>query len=349
MKTFRQFILVSCVILIGAVSVARAQTPDAPKPASVLTPEQMVEEALRRFDMGDYQEAYTYAQRVKAQKPELDKLKLVLGLLNLEMRPRTPSKNTEAINLLNDYNNSTEGKNDYRGHAALGRVFKESRMYQQAQRPLDKARSLAPVDHDGKPLRAMVTMDLAACYFGMKKEKQAITTAKEAESLAPNDPGIQLELGRIASNTKDYDAAVKAADRAIGLLMSKSRTDPYKIQDLKDLEECVELKIKVFLSKLEENAKDARTCADLAAALREKADIERRMYLVRAREYGIKGVAIEPKNFKLQVFTARVEADLGGLQDAVDRLNDTVNNDPDNQEAIKLRGELQARMAAPHP
>jgi tetratricopeptide (TPR) repeat protein len=331
-------------MIVGIAAYGQAQ--DAQKPAAIIAPEQMLDEALRRYDVGDYNEAFNYVQRAKAMKPDLEKIKLVEGLLYLEMRPKRTS---DAIPRLTDYNNSPEGKNDYRGNAALGKVYKESRMYQQAIRPLEKAQKLAPVEHEGKPLRALITMDLAECHYGMKKDKLAIATAKEGESMAPNDPGIQLQLGRIASNTKDYESAVRAADRALGLLNAKTRSDPFKVQDVKDLQECVDLKIKVFISKLESNMKDAQTQAELAMALREKADIERRLNLLKAREAGVKGIANDPKLYKLQVFVAGVEAELGGVQDAIDRLNDTINNDPGNEAAIKLRAEIQSRAVSARP
>lgn len=345
LRHVRRTVLIGVAFLLAVVASGWAQAPEGEKKPSTLSPEQLLDEALRRYEVGDFGEAASYLNRVKAQKPELDKLKLLEGLLDLEMRPR--NKTGEAIQLLAAYNESLEGKNDHRGNAALGKIYKESRMYQQALRPLEKAKALAPMTgSDGKPLRAIITMDLAECYYGQKKEKLAISTAKEAESLAPNDAGIQLELANIAMNTKDFEAAVKAADRATALLNTKLRNDPFKILDMKELLDSVEVKIKALAAKLNENAKDAQTYFDLAVALREKAEVEKRMDMLRAREYGLRGITKDPKLFKLQVFVAGLESELGGLQDAVDRLNETVNNDPENQDAIKLRAEIQQRFSA---
>jgi tetratricopeptide (TPR) repeat protein len=343
----RRTILVGGALFLGASSAGPAQVTEEKKETSSLPPEQLIDEALRRYEVGDFNDAAIALSRVRAQKPDLDKIKLLEGLLQLERRPRQVG---DAINALGLYNESAEGKNDHRGHAALGKIYKESRMYQAALRPLEKAKALAPATgSDGKPLRAMITMDLAECFLGQKKQKLAMTTAKEAESMAPNDAGIQTELARIAMETKDHDAAVKATDRAIALLTTKVRNNPFKILDSKELLDCTDVKIKALATKLEENIKDAQTYLDLAAALREKSDVEKRMEMQRAREYGLKGIAKDPKFFKLQVFVAEIEAELGGLQDAIDRLNETINNDPNNQEAIRLRSAIQQRFSTAQP
>ncbi|MEK6645041.1 MAG: hypothetical protein AABZ08_14160 [Planctomycetota bacterium] len=336
-------VIVLCLLLVSS-SVVQAQEP--PKPVGGLSPEQMVDEALRRFDAGDYNEAFNFMQKAEQLKSDIEKLWLIKGLLYLEARPK---RGPEAIKLLTDYNQTPEGKNDFRGNAAIGRAYKDSRMYRLAIVPLDRAKKLAPMEQDGKPLRALIAMDLAEAYYGLKNDKQAVAAAKEAESLAPNDAGIQLALGKIAASTKDYDTAVKAADRAIGLLNAKARTDPFRNEDIKRLVEAADLKIKLYGQKLDENPKDAIALYELAVAWREKADIDRRMNLMKARESGLKGIAFDSKLYRLQVLVAAVEAELGAFQDALDRLNDTINADPENQAAIKLRGEIQAKLSEPKP
>src|ERR1043166_5783703 len=216
-------------------------------------------------------------------------------------------------------------------------------MYQLAIRPLEKAKGLAPADVAGEAILGTGAVGLAESYLGEKKDKKGLETAKEAETSAPNDASVLLDLARIAFNTKDFDTSVKSADRAMGLINAKLRSSPFRSEDIKNLEECVDLKLKVFNSKITDNSKDAQAYSDLAATLREKADVERRMQLMRAREVGLKGIANDPKMYKLQVFIAGIEAELGGTQDAMDRLNDTINNDPNNQAAIQLRSDIQAR------
>lgn len=339
---------VLCAIVAAGRQQALAQTPPdtVPKPAVGLSPDQMVEEAIRRYDAGDYQEAFNFMTKAEQLKPDLEKLPLIKGLLFLEARPK---RGAEAIKLLTEYNQTPEGKNDYRGNAAIGRAYKDSRMHRLAVLPLERAKKLAPMEQDGRPLRAQVTMDLADAYLGLKNDKQAVATAKDAESLAPNDAGIQLALARVATATKDYETAVKAADRAIGLLNAKARTDPFRNEDIKNLVEAADLKIKLFGQKLDADPKDTNALYEMSLTWREKADIDRRMNLMKSRENGLKGIAYDPKNYKLQVLVAAVEAELGAVRDAVDRLNDTINADPENQAAIKLRGELQAKLAAPQP
>src|ERR1043166_2335660 len=188
---FRASIVLAITFLWILPGAVKAQTPEK----SSISPEQMLEEALNRYDAGDYQEANAYLEKVKTIKPDLTKVKLVEGLLFLERRPKA-NWTAQAVGRLTDYNSTTDGNNDYRGNAALGKVYKDSRMYQLAIRPLEKAKGLAPADVAGKPIRAMVAMDLAECYLGQKKDKKALETAKEAETSAPNDASVLLDLAR---------------------------------------------------------------------------------------------------------------------------------------------------------
>src|SRR6266404_4723818 len=83
-RRFRASIVLASAVLCILPRAVKAQTPEK----SSITPEQMLEEALNRYDTGDMNEANSYLEKVKTIKPDLPKVKLVEGLLFLERRPK---------------------------------------------------------------------------------------------------------------------------------------------------------------------------------------------------------------------------------------------------------------------
>src|SRR5258706_16418256 len=82
---FRASIVLASAVFCILPRAVKAQTPEK----SSISPEQMLEEALNRFDAGDMNEANAYLEKVKTVKPDLPKVKLVEGLLFLERRPKS--------------------------------------------------------------------------------------------------------------------------------------------------------------------------------------------------------------------------------------------------------------------
>jgi tetratricopeptide (TPR) repeat protein len=331
------------LVLLVAISLP-AQDPPAPggkKPVEEMAgnADQLLDEAVRRFDSGDYQEAFVLLQRVKSAAPNVDKLLLVEGLLFAQAY-----KYAEATSNFEEYNRSKTGRIDWRGYAEVGRLYKESRLFMQAQGPLLKAKELAPAEVNGKQVRARIALDLAGCYFGLNKDKKALEAISDAERDAPNDPEIQQRLAEISFRVKDYPRGMKAVDKAIGLLSARSQGSPFKQEDQVALRGCYDLKIRLANAQIDANPKDTALFFDLAEATREQGEVARRINTLQARDLALKGIAKDPRHFKLQVYLAYLEADLGALQEALDRLNDVISNDPENQSAIKLREDIQARI-----
>lgn len=310
-------------------------------PGQVVTPEQMVDEAIKKLEAGNINEANQMFQRVRRMKPDMPRLNLLHGLLLIDAR-----EPLEALPKLQAFNSSKDAGNEYRGYSAVGRIYMMSRMHRQAIYPLEKAKNFAPAEENGRPVKAEIAIELAGAYFALSRTKDALKVADEAAALAPNDPGIQIKLGNMHKSTQDYASALKAADRAGALVVGLLRTDPFKPEVNVQLKESYDLKIEIYQAQRAANPDDANTFLLISQAIREQANADRRLKLLTAREYGLEAVNKDPKLFAGQVFLARLEWELGGAQDALERLKKVLEEDASNAEAAKLREDIQASFRA---
>jgi Flp pilus assembly protein TadD len=322
---------VVCAAIWCGTAVGQPAGADRPRPGE--SAEDLVATALQKIDTGDYEQAAVLLQKARRLKPTLPKLSLAEGLLLMSRRPPMYS---EAMQRLTEYTASEEGRNDYRGFAALGTIYKESRMHRQARRPLEQAKKLAPMEENGKFVKAEITMDLAFTYLGLDLKKEALETAKEAESAAPNDPKIQFGIAKVAASTDDSAGAEAAAKKAIDILKAKIQAQPFDNDAHATLANCYDLLIKLKRTALTVSPDDGALYQALASATRESADVGRRITLLTARQYAIQATEKEPKKYEWQVFAARIEADLGAYQEATQRLEGVLKDSPDNTEATKL-------------
>ncbi|HVP09768.1 MAG TPA: hypothetical protein VMV94_01120 [Phycisphaerae bacterium] len=328
------------------------------------SPEELVQAALEKIDGGDLEQAMMLFQRARRLKPSMPKLSLVEGLL-LMMNPKNP-QSAAAILRLQEYNDSDEGKKDYRGFAAMGSIYKDSRTYRQAIRPLELAKKLAPAEENGKFVRANITMDLAFSYLGLDRKKEAMETAKEAVSSAPNDPKIQLGLAQVAVTpprqetdqlgqaragvtAEDLAVAEPAVKKAIDLLKTKIQTQPFDEDAHRMLQSCYDNLVTVKRNALKAAPDDGGIIMGLAGAMRDNGELARRFGMLTARQYALQAIDKDPKKYEWQVYTAQLEADLGAYQDAAKRLNDVLKESPDNQEAAKLLESLPSQTGAARP
>ncbi|OQZ06157.1 MAG: hypothetical protein B6D36_06480 [Planctomycetes bacterium UTPLA1] len=327
--------LVLGILTVWIPTPAVAQQADAGP--SIKSPEDMLEEAILKIDAGEYQEAATLYDRAKRSKPNMPRLALALGLLRIQQ-----SRAAEAINILEEFNK--DAGNEFRGYYAIGRVYNESRMYLQAVRPLERAKDFAPVELNGKNVKAEIAIELAIAYNGRALSKEALRYADEAAALAPNDPGVQLKLGQMNLNTQDYASALRAAEKSISLLNGQLRADPFKPDNNLELKEANTLRVSILEAQRAADPDDANTYFTLGAAMRDQANSERRIALLRAREYALEGVNKDPKLHECSVFLARLEWELGGAQDALDRLKGVLADDANNADAARLRDEILASL-----
>lgn len=324
--------------------VAPGQTPEPPKGDDLLTPEQMVEEALKKIETGDLQEAVLLIRRAKMLKPKLDKIWLAEGLL---LTSQGRSRGAEAVEKFEAYNKSDEGKTDYRGFAAVGRIYKDSYMPSQAVSALKKAKDLAPLEEDGKRVRAEITVDLANVYLTLKQKDQAAETAKEAQKLAPDDAKIQLRLAQIAFSTKDQETAAKGAERAMALSTAALRTDPLKKETYQILYSCCRLQADLAQQEISANPDASINYFKLAQAQRQGAEVARRLGLLEAWEAVRQALAKEPDKPEYLLLAAALEADLGAYDEAREKVERVLRSNPDHREALELRDRLKAASGTP--
>ena len=323
---------------------AVGQPPSADRPRVGESAEELVATALQKIDTGDYEQAKVLVQRASRLKHNLPKLGLAEGLLLMQSL-----QNAQAVQKLTEYTSSEEGRTDYRGFASLGSLYKDSRMFRQAVRPLEQAKKLAPMEENGKFVKARITMDLAFVYLGLDRKKEALDTAKEAEAAGPNDPKIQFGIAKVAASTDDSAGAEVAAKKAIDILKVKIQAQPFDEEAHSTLANCYDLLVKLKKMALRVSPDDGALYFSLASATREGAEVGRRINLLTARQYAIQAAEKDPKKYEWQVFAARIEADLGAYQEASKRLEDVLKESPDNLEATKLLESISSQPAAAKP
>ncbi len=342
-------LMVACPAMLVCVQTVSAQ-PRAGLGSERMTARETIEEALKKFDEGDYAESKMLLDRARGINPGLPKLALVEGLLIMEINPQS---SIQALGLLEKYNKSSEGKNDYRGHAAVGKLYRDSRMWRQARHPLETAMSLAPRsgDSDWEADLAQLHIHLSAVYFRLGMSEEAIKAATAASKTAPNDPDIHFQLGRMAAaSAENFDEARASVGKAISLIEARLKDDPFDVQDYRLLQSCHGLMIQTYRIDLSKHAEDPVLYQRVAEALCEAGRIEWRKTLLNAREFAIQAVERAPRDANLLVFVAQLESDLGAKQDALDRLRGVLSFAPENKKALQLQAKIQdssGQQAAP--
>lgn len=308
-------------------------------PGQSVTPEDMVEDAIRKIDAGDFVTAQRIYEHVRRIKPDLFRLRLIEGLLLVEM-----GKPLEALSRLEEFNRSKEAGNEWRGYAAVGRIYQSSRMNLQAVHPLERAKDFAPLELSGRPIKAEIAMDLATVLNALTRTKDALKVADEAAAMAPNDAGIQLKLGKLHLAGQDYSSALRCVERGITIAKAQLRADPFKGEENLQFKQLQDLKLTIHQAQRAANPDDPAIYVELSKSMRDQAESERRIRLLAAREYALEAVNRDPRSGSAQVFLAMLEWELGAAPDALDRLKRLLEEDPNNAEALQLRGQIQASL-----
>ncbi len=325
-----------------ASGTALAQVPRDITSEPTATPEEMLDQALLQIEAGQLPEAADLVQRAKMINPTLDMILLAEALLDIES-----GRSLEAIQTLAMYNKTDEGEDDYRGHAAVGAIYKRSLKFRLADPALRKARDLAMRVQDNRSLLAELSLDLAEVNLRLMRFTKAAEAAREAERLAPDNPRVQRGLARIAVNSGDLETAAKAVERAIVLFKAEIRQDPFKEQTYLDLRTAYQLAVHLHEQQNTLRPEDGLPYFNLAVVLAEDAELNRRLGLLGARQYALEALARDPENNECRVFTARLEALLGATEEAWNRIDEVLRNDPNNSSAHLLRESLQSASRLP--
>ncbi len=328
-------------MILGSAPVW-AQSPDIGEAPEAPDAKAMVDEGLAKLEEGDVQEAGRLFREASRIRPDLDKLKLLEGLLHIEL-----NHGAEAVQKLEAYNDTAEGRVDYRGFKAVGGIYLQSMMYTQATFPLERAKGLAPI-HDpvrNKPMKGLITMDLARAYLGLKRTKQAVKFAKEAVEAAPKDADIQLRFSEIVASAQDFGLAATASDRAIVLFKTEIRDKPFSKDAHTKLQRALNVSHALHDQHLKNEPNEGEHYYNLARVLRQKAALERRVTLLNALEFANQAVERAADRVDWQLFVVQLEMDLGGTAQARERLMEVIARHPSNAEAIRLKQQLDAAPA----
>ncbi len=307
------------------------------EPSQSVTPEELIDDAIRKIETGDLNGAGALIDRVMKVKPGYERTLLARGLLLAEMK-----HGPEAIATLEQYNKTKDAGNEYRSYAALGRLYRDSKIFRLAVRPLEQAKDLAPLEENGRPVKANITIELASVLNKLTRTEEALKQAEDAGRLAPNDPEILLRMANIYYTAQNYPAAIQALDRSISLLNSRLKADPFRSEEHGLLKACYELKINVAQAQRAADPDDAMLLFSLAQSTREVAEVGRRIGMLIAREYMIEALNRDPGQHGWRVALAELEMELGALQDAMQHLNEVFKNEPNHPEASRLRDHIQA-------
>jgi len=336
-REFAGLLIAVLLLPTAMVPPARAQTPAGRPAAEGLTPEQMVKSAIEKIEMGDLAAAAPLLQQAAVLKPTLNILKLGQGLFYVASK-----RGPEAINALGTYNQTDEGKRDYRGFAAVGKVYLQASMFRQAMFPLEQAMKMAPNEKDGKPLRADITLDLARAYVTLNDGKKAIELVKKAQSSTPNDGEIQLRISEIAGAVNEWQMAGDSAKRAVELLKRKIRDDPFNQDAYAKLKRSYQLLGNLHIQNVNKDPDNGEHFHQYALVLEAIAQINRKIGLLKARDMALKAIEKDPKNSKWQLLAVRLEMELGGRTQAKARLDTILQAEPKNAEALRLKQRLAA-------
>lgn len=326
----------SLAFFLAAAPLSWAQTPAPPAGSEPLSPEKAVEEAIKQIDMGDLVEARRLLQYAASLKPTMNILKLGQGLFYV-----ASNQGAESISALGGYNASAEGKRDYRGFAAIGKVYLDSRMLLQAVSPLRQARSLADLEKDGRPLRAAITVDLASAHAKLRDAKKALKLIEEARVAARDDGEIQLRISEIAMIVNDAELADKTATRAIELLNARIVDDAFNGEAHALMKRAFGIRTKLAVFEINNDPKNGEHYYQYAGVLREAAEFDRRIGLVDSRGIVLLAIEQDPKNSQWQLAAVRLEMELNGLTEARARLETILEYEPANAEALRLKQRLE--------
>ncbi len=330
--------------LIGLLAAlpASARAQATPGGGSSLSPEQKLELALKKIEAEEFREAELLIGEVSVEKPTLERIKLVRGLYYYAVQ-----RYTEAMADLETYNGTPEARSEYRGFATVGDLYLRSRMWRSAIFPLEKAKDIAPIKENGKPVRADILLNLASAHLGLQNHKTAIKVAKEARDSAPDVADVHLRLAEISASSNDYETSVGAVEKAILLFTGDLRDDAFNRTAHDKLRSCYGILSGLYQYQLKRDAENAEYYSKYSLMLQQLAEIDRRRMLLDSLQLARQAIERSPKRVDYKISLIKLEYELGGIKDSKDLLDDILQQDPKNAEALEWKQKFEESPPRP--
>lgn len=323
----------SVLLPLVATGLAQAQTPPSEPPP--MDPNQAINAAIQAIETGDLQTADKLIRDVSASNPKMSRLNLANGMLLMELK-----RYTESIEAFGLYNATDEGRRDYRGWAAVGSVYLESYMYSSAIGSLEKALELAPASEKEGAIRAKIALDLARTHLGLNDKKDAMESIRTAQTSAPQNGDIQMQVCSLAARAGDTETARAAGNAAIRAFNSELSVNPLSLSAHRGLGQCFQVLLGIQTAELSKDPNNGAAFIEGARLLRSIAEIERRIRLLDARSLVIQALETNPTSVDWQLFAAEVELDLGATGEAEARVDAILQTDSNNANAQALKKRL---------
>ncbi|HWL92432.1 MAG TPA: tetratricopeptide repeat protein [Phycisphaerae bacterium] len=329
---------VLCGVFLVTASPLWGQTP-----GGAISAEQKLDLAIRKIEDQDLKEADRLIKEVELEKPNLVRLQLVRGLLYKS----APGRGTQAIAELEQYNAKDEARSEWRGFAAVGELYLNSRMFSSALRPLERAKDIAPAKENGKSVRSEILMNLATAYVGLQNNKLAVKVAKEGQAAAPDDADVQLRLSQIAAQANDAELSLAAVEQAITLYKNDIRDDPFNRMAHDRLLQCFSVASSLCEGQRRGDPENAEPYFRAGRLVGQISEIRRRLAMLDSLQLVHQAIERSPKNTEYRLVIVELEYALGGMKDSIDMIDKVLEIDPKNEQAAQWNEKLKS--APPRP
>jgi Tfp pilus assembly protein PilF len=357
-------VVVCIVAFLSNPLWAQSEEPQqAPPPATdhgvpaemARNPVWLADEALKAFENDEYRRAYQLALMALQVRPDQPYALLVKGKILI-----ADNRHREAMEPLNAYVKTPEGRNDYRGFEALGDVFLRSSKHWLAAQMYSNALPKSPVKVKEDFVRARVQVKLSQALAGRGLFREAIDAARGAVLADPNASEFQWNLASVLLKSGNAEEAIEAMNKAIELIKSDMaflysrlevsidpKAEEELIKNLGSLSHVLDAMVRAHQSavSLASEPAPARLVA-LAESVAEQADIERRLRLYGSMKLMEQVVTREPTNAEWRVRLAKYQLASGFRAAAVANIEEALKIDANHEEAKALRARLVGQVAA---
>lgn len=247
----------------------------------------------------------------------------------------------EARDRYNEYIATPGGRNDFRAHEGLGRVYLNSRYFRQARPRFRQATQLNAAS-------AIAWEGYAQALRGLGEIEDAYRAAAQSMALEPNNvdgletfadvclatvrsrPDGQIKVG----NPEWLDEGLRACNRAISALRNEWEREPDFSQPLERIDKFHDTIIKISQFQLRSTSEfDVDHLLRLVAAHREQQRIQELLSQYKSLRLVLVGLERLPDDVRLLLLAARIEQTLGIEDKCREHGEKVLEQDPDNADA----------------